>query len=149
MRKFAGAVAVAAFLALCGSAQATCGVSCLNHKVKSLTTALHKAERLINNNAAVFNRFVSCVGESALTLYGDPSGHTFGYVYDPGPTGPGTFDTGAIAPTQVGTPVDEWGLFDTCNKSSSPSLRRGQIARGSGPVAAEESPFTAGALAFP
>jgi hypothetical protein len=94
-------------------------------------------------------RLTETGGVCALTLYGDESGHTFGYVYDPGPTGSATFDTGAIAPTQVGTPVDEWGLYDKCNKSSSPSLRRAQIARLSGPVAPEGSPFTAGALAFP
>lgn len=148
MKKFAVVVVVAAFLALCAGAQATCGVSCLNHKIKSLTTALHKAERLISYNAAVYNRFVNCVGESALTQYGDESGNTFGYVYDRG-TGGGTFDTGAIAPTQVGTPVNEWGLYDKCNTSSSPSLRRAHIARLSGPIAAEGSPFAAGTLAFP
>jgi hypothetical protein len=148
LKKFAGAVVVAAFLVLCASAQATCGVTCLNHKIKTLTTALHKAERLIDYNAAVFNRFVNCVGESALTEYGDEAGNTFGYVYNPG-GGSGMFDTGAIAPTQSGTTVNEWGLYDKCNKTSSPSLRRAQIARLSGPIAQEGSPFSAGALAFP
>ena len=149
MKKFASAVVVAALLVLCAGAQATCCVSCLNHKVKSLTKALHKAEALINYNAAVYNRFVNCVGESALTMYGDQSGNTFGYVYDPGPTGAGTFDTGAIAPTQTGSTVNEWGLYDKCNKTSSPSLRRAHIARRSGPIAQEGSPFSAGSLAFP
>lgn len=148
MKKFAGAVVVAAFLALSAGAQATCGVSCLNHKIKSLTTALHKPESLINYNAAVYNRFVKCVGESALTEYGDEAGHTFGYVYNPG-AGGGMFDTGAIAPTESGTTVNEWGLYDKCNTTSSPSLRRAHIARMSGPIAQEGSPFAAGALAFP
>ena len=147
MRKLAGALAVVACLALCASAQASCGVSCLNHKVKSLTTALHKAEALINYNAAVYNHFVNCVGESALTMYGDPNGHTFGYVYNSG--GTTTFDTGAIAPTESGTPVAEWGLYDKCNTSSSPSLRRGHVTRTSGPIASEGSPFVTGSLAFP
>ena len=94
------------------------------------------------------NRFVNCVGESALTEYGDSSGHTFGYVYNPG-AGGGTFDTGAIAPTESGTTVNEWGLYDKCNTTSSPSLRRAHVARMSGPIAQEGSPFAAGALAFP
>ena len=83
----ASAVVVVA-LAGAGSADAKCGVKCLNKKVRTLSSQMSQAQATINQQAQQIaqttqdlNQLHSCFAEAPLTDYGDASG-SFGYVFD-------------------------------------------------------------------
>ena len=122
----ASAVVVVA-LAGAGSADAKCGVKCLNKKVRTLSSQMSQAQATINQQAQQIaqttqdlNQLHSCFAEAPLTDYGDASG-SFGYVFDnDGSGGDDPFFTSALDITSTDDVVTAWFLFDSCNTATSP-----------------------------
>lgn len=129
-------------LAFAGSADARCGVGCLNHKVKKLTTSLKQAEQAITAQNEVISQqsqaitaanagqaktakemhsLVDCLAEVPLTQYGQPDG-PLGYVVkyeDEGIEKDGV--TTALDVTYSGDGVGAWALIDSCNTTDAVS----------------------------
>jgi hypothetical protein len=129
-------------LAFSAGAEAKCNVTCLGHRVNSLSTALTKAQKKIASQGkaiATLSQQVSvqeqaisgqasavkkttaalaCIFEVPLTEYGEPEG-PFGYIfqYENEAEELETFPTTALDATYPGDFVSGWGLFDGCNKS--------------------------------
>ena len=122
----ASAVVVVA-LAGAGSADAKCGVKCLNKKVRTLSNQMSQAQATINQQAQQIaqttqdlNQLHSCFAEAPLTDYGDASG-SFGYVFDNDGNGSDDpFFTSALDLTSTEDAVTAWFLFDSCNTSTDP-----------------------------
>jgi|GEM_PF-1358765 len=140
------AITVAALvlaLAAAGSAEARCGVRCLNQQVKQLTRGLKKAEQTIatqgrtiaqqsqaiaavQNEGAItgkkVNALYSCLVEIPLTQYGQPEG-PFGYLfqYENEAEEVQVIETTALDATYPGDGVGGWALFDECNTASTAS----------------------------
>lgn len=123
----ASAVVVVA-LAGASSADAKCGVKCLNKKVRALSSQMSQAQATIDQQAKQIaqttqdlNQLHSCFAEAPLTDYGDAAG-SFGYAFDnDGTGGNGPFFTSALDITSTGDAVTAWFLFDSCNTSTSPA----------------------------
>jgi hypothetical protein len=98
------------------SASAGCYVvRCFNQqdaKLKQKVRVLTKAIVRIHN----------CLKVVPLTQYGDSTGGTYGYYYEP-PSGPG-FDTSALDQSAPGQPVFSWFVVDSCNKATVASNTR-------------------------
>jgi hypothetical protein len=160
-------VATAAVLALsavfAGGAGAKCSVSCLNRKVKQLSSALIKAEKAIASlnktvaqqgqaiaaqNQAIAGlsqsaKFVQvlekCLFEAPLTQYGDAAG-AFGYLFD---TGTETVKTTALDITEIGDPIDAWFVLDACNTQT---VRTAGVTTGVFPGASSASSLFSGGI---
>lgn len=135
-------VALALALAFSAGAEAKCNVTCLNHRVNSLSTALIKAQKKIAaqdqtiaglsqqvsaQNQAIsgqgdavkkVNSALNCLFEAPLTEYGEPEG-PFGYIfqYEDEEEELQTFPTTALDVTYPEDFVSGWALFDGCNTS--------------------------------
>jgi hypothetical protein len=131
MRKLILLIASAAVvIALAGasSADAKCGIKCLNKKVNGLSHQLSQAEATINQQAQQIaqssqsvTELQNCLAEAPLTDYGDPSG-SFGYLFDnDGTGGDDPFFTSALDITSTGDTVNAWFLFDSCNTATTAS----------------------------
>lgn len=150
MRRFL--VAVAASLALTASlgfgasAQATCSVTCLNHRVKQLAGGLIKAEKKIASlnqtvsqqtqtiaaqgaaiasmtKAAKFTTALEeCLFEVPLNQYGEP-GAEEGYLYETQTPSPEVFKTTALDVVEKGQAVGAWFLIDGCNPFETASIK--------------------------
>jgi outer membrane murein-binding lipoprotein Lpp len=122
----AGAVVVA--LTGASSADAKCGVKCLNKKVNQLSGQVSRAQATIDQQAQQIaqttqdlNQLHSCFAEAPLTDFGDAAG-SFGYVFDnDGNGGDGPFFTSALDISETGGPVTAWFLFDSCNTATTAS----------------------------
>jgi uncharacterized coiled-coil protein SlyX len=138
----ASLAALALTLAFSAGAEAKCNVTCLNHRVNSLGTALIKAQKKIaaqDQTIAGLSQQVSgqsqalsgqqsavkkvssaleCMFEAPLTDYGEPEG-PFGYIfqYEDEEEELQTFPTTALDVTYLGDPISGWALFDGCNTS--------------------------------
>lgn len=99
------ALVIAGAFTIVSTAQAQCGLGCLNHKITVL-------QRTVRADTRALTAVATCFAEHPVTLYGDPSG-TFGYVFDQG--NGLTFDTTALDATQTGDSVSAWLLYDQCN----------------------------------
>jgi hypothetical protein len=138
MRKLILLIASAAVvIALAGasSADAKCGIKCLNKKVNGLSRQLSQAQATINQQSqqiAQSNQGLSelqnCLAEAPLTDYGDVAG-SFGYVFDnDGAGGDPTFFTSALDITSTGDAVNAWFLFDSCNTTTTASATAAKSA---------------------
>jgi len=149
MRKVlvATAAVLALGLAFAGGAEAKCSLTCLNHKVKQLSSGLIKAEKTIASlsktvnqqgqtiaaqnqtiaaqgaTVAPFTKFVKsleeCLFEAPFTEYGDPEG-SFGYLFEK--EGGGEIKTSALDITEEGSPISAWFIFDACNQQETLAL---------------------------
>ncbi len=134
-------------LALSGSAQAKCGIGCLNGKVRKLSASLARAEKTIAAQGQTIaaqgqtiaaqgeaiaaqaqtttkvNSLYSCLAEVPITEYGDPLGE-FGYVFrfeNEEKHEPEEVETSALDVTFEGGEVGAWFLIDLCNTAETAS----------------------------
>jgi uncharacterized coiled-coil protein SlyX len=140
-------IALAAVLALSfaftGSAQARCSVTCLNHRVKQLSSGLIKAEKTIASLSRTVGQqgqtiaqqsqaisgltqtgkkvdaLFECLFEVPITRYGAP-GAEEGYLYK---SATETFPTTALDVPFEGEPVSAWFLIDGCNAAETASIK--------------------------
>ena len=138
----ASLAALALTLAFSAGAEAKCSVTCLGHRVNSLSTALIKAQKKIaaqdqkiagltqqvnaqeqaisGQGSAVkkVSSALACIFEVPLTEYGEPEG-PYGYIYQYENEAEelDTFPTTALDATYLGDFVSGWALFDGCNTS--------------------------------
>ena len=134
----AAALILTAGLGFATGAQAKCSVTCLNRKVKQLSSALIRAEKAIvslsktvTQQGQVINGLAAqnaqtktifeCLFEAPVTQYGD-SGGAFGYLFD---TGTETVDTTALDITEKGDPIDAWFIFNACETQTTLALSGG------------------------
>jgi len=132
-------------LAFAGSADAKCGVGCLNHKLSKLSKSLKKAEEAIAaqsqtiaqqsqalaaangaqaQTAKEVKTLYSCLNEVPMLELGDPGG-SFGYVFRFEEKGtPQEVETSAVDFAFPGDPVDAWVLSDSCKRRKPPRPRR-------------------------
>src|SRR3954454_1999208 len=128
-------------LAFAGSAEAKCGIGCLNHKVKKLTASLKKAEEAITaqsqtivqqgqaltaangaeaQTAKEVKALYTCFGEVPLSQYGEPD-KKIGYLFE---TEPATVEpTTALDVAFEGEPVGAWFIADLCNTAETASVQ--------------------------
>lgn len=142
------AAALALSLSLGASAQATCSVTCLNHRVKQLSSGLIRAQRTISSlkrtvtqqeqaNAAQeqaiaglsqtgkkVDALYECLFEVPVTEYGEPGG-PFGYLFqfENKAKELETEPTSALDVPFEGEFVGAWFLIDGCNTAETASLR--------------------------
>lgn len=137
-------------LAFTGSAEAKCGVRCLNQQVKKLAKGLQKAEQTIATQGRAIalqgqtitqqsqaiatlrneagdagkkvNALYSCLAEIPLTQYGEPEG-PLGYIfkYENEAELFEEIPTTALDATYAGDVVGGWALFDECNTATTVS----------------------------
>jgi uncharacterized coiled-coil protein SlyX len=138
----ASLTALALTLAFSAGAEAKCNLTCLNHRVNSLSTALIKAQKKIaaqgqtiaglgqqlgaqdlaisSQQSAVkkATSAIACMFEAPLTDYGQPEG-PFGYIFqfENKAKELETIPTTALDVTYPGDFVSGWALFDGCNTS--------------------------------
>jgi hypothetical protein len=127
-------------LAFTASADARCGVGCLNHKVKKLTAGLKKAEEAIAaqgqtiaqqaqaltaangalaRTAKEVTSLFTCLGEIPLSEFGEPK-KGIGYVFE---TAPATTElTTALDLTEEGEEVGAWFIADVCNTGETAAI---------------------------
>jgi len=152
-------------LAMSGGAQARCSATCLNHKVRQLSSGLIKAEKTIaalsktvaqqGQQISVLNQTVAAQGATVnglagaakfatlleKCLYEAPFTEygdpegTFGYHYN---TGTEEIETSALDITEEGGPIDAWFIFDACNPQTTLSING---TGGVFPRAASSSPL--------
>lgn len=127
--------ALALSLGLGASAQATCSVTCLNHRVKQLSSGLIRAQRTISSLKRTVSQqgqtiaaqqqaigslgetgkkvdtLYECLFEIPITEYGVPEEEE-GYLYEAATE---TFPTTALDVPFEGEPVGAWFLIDGCN----------------------------------
>jgi outer membrane murein-binding lipoprotein Lpp len=115
------------------SAQASCGMNCMNSRIRSLQVQVAslqgqvvRLERTVSSIGSYTAKLENCIHEAPVTDYGDGSTGTFGYVYDTG--GGNYFDTTALDETAVGDPVSGWVLLDGCNSQTVGTSRAGALA---------------------
>jgi hypothetical protein len=135
-------VALALALVFSAGAEARCNITCLNHRVNSLSGALTKAQKkiaaqdqtiaglsqqvnaqgqAISGQGSAVKRASSaldCLFEVPFTEYGEPEG-PFGYIfqYEDEEEELQTFPTTALDVTYPEDFVSGWALFDGCNTS--------------------------------
>jgi hypothetical protein len=151
-------LATAAILALstafAGAAQARCSVTCLNRKVKQLSSGLIKAEKTIAGLSKTVNqqgqtiagqnqtiaaqgaaisgltqttKFVKFLEECLFEVPFTQYGDpegTFGYLFE---EGGGPIKTSALDLTAEGDPIDAWFVFDACNPQTTLALHAGGV----------------------
>ncbi len=128
-------------LAFSAGAEAKCNLTCLNHRVNSLSTALTKAQKKIATQGKTIadlsqkvsaqgqtvsgqgsainkvNSALDCLFEAPLTEYGEPEG-PFGYIFQyEDEEELQTIPTTALDVTYPEDFVSGWALFDGCNTS--------------------------------
>jgi len=142
-------LALTTSLGFAPGAQAKCSVTCLNHRVKQLSSGLIKAEKTIASLSktvaqqgqaiAAQNQTIAAQGATiaGLTqatkfvkfleecLFEAPltqygdPAGTFGYHFN---TGTEELETSALDVTVEGDPIDAWFVFDACNPQTTLSL---------------------------
>ena len=147
------AAVLAMSLSLTAGAQARCGATCLNHRVKQLSSGLIRAERKIasltqtvsqqGQTIATQQQTISglgqvgkkvdalyeCLFEVPLSEYGEPE-EGEGYLYE---NSTETFQTTALDVPFEGESVGAWFLIDGCNTATTANV---QGARALAPRAA-------------
>ncbi|MFL5900647.1 MAG: hypothetical protein ACJ75S_05555 [Solirubrobacterales bacterium] len=139
---WASLAALVLALVLSTGAEARCNVTCLNHRVNALGTALIKAQKKIATQGQTIadlsqqvsaqtqtisgqgsaikkvSSALACLFEAPLTEYGEPEG-PFGYIfqYEDEEKKLETFPTTALDVTYPEDFVSGWALFDGCNTS--------------------------------
>jgi uncharacterized coiled-coil protein SlyX len=130
-------------LAFSTGAEATCNVTCLNHRVSSLGTALIKAQKKIaaqgqtiadlSQQVSAQNQVISsqqnavkkatsaiaCMFEVPISEYGEPE-EGEGYLYE---NSTETFQTTALDVPFKGEFVGAWFLIDGCNTATTASVQ--------------------------
>lgn len=128
-------------LAFTGSADAKCGVGCLNHKISKLTKSLKKAEEAIAAQSQTIAQqsqaltvangaqaqtvkevraLYTCFAEIPLADFGEPK-KEIGYVFK---TGPATTEvTTALDVPEEGEEVGAWFIADLCNTKETASVQ--------------------------
>jgi tagatose-1,6-bisphosphate aldolase non-catalytic subunit AgaZ/GatZ len=128
-------------LASAGSADAKCGVGCLNHKLSKLSKSLKKAEEAITAQSQTIAQqsqalamatgaqaqtgkevkaLYTCFGEVPLAEYGEPK-EKIGYLFE---TKPGTVEqTTALDVPFEGEEVGAWFIADLCNTAETASAQ--------------------------
>ncbi len=129
-------------MAFAGTAEAKCGVGCLNRKVKKLSSGLAKAQQTITSQSKTIAQQGQAIASLSQTVSSQGSaiagqeqavakatsqlgciaevpvseygepGGAYGYVWD---TGTETFDTTALDVPYPGEGVGAWFLIDKCN----------------------------------
>jgi hypothetical protein len=149
MRKasIALAAALAVSLSLAAGAQASCGSTCLNHRVKQLSSGLIRAEKKIASLTRTVSQqgqtiatqqqaieglspigkkvesLYKCLFEVPVNEYGEPGepGEGNGYLYE---NATETFQTTALDVVAFeGESVGAWFLIDGCNTATTASVQ--------------------------
>jgi hypothetical protein len=151
-------LALAAVLALSlgfgASAQATCSVTCLNHRVRQLSSGLIRAQRAISSLKRTVSQqgqtiaaqqqalsglgetgkkvdtLYECLFEVPITEYGVPEEEE-GYLYE---TATETFPTTALDVPFEGEFVGAWFLIDGCNPEETAGIDTARAARALAPA---------------
>jgi hypothetical protein len=145
MRKASIAIAAAltVSLSLAAGAQASCGSTCLNHRVKQLSSGLIRAERKIASLTQTVSQqgqtiatqqqtidglspigkkvesLYKCLFEVPVNEYGEPEEGN-GYLYE---NATETFQTTALDVVPLGESVGAWFLIDGCNTATTATVQ--------------------------
>jgi hypothetical protein len=150
----AAVLALSLSLGLGASAQATCSVTCLNHRVRQLSSGLIRAQRTISSlkrtvsqqgeTIAAQQQAISGLGETGkkvdtlyaclfevpITEYGVPEEEE-GYLYE---NATETFPTTALDVPFEGEPVGAWFLIDGCNPEETAGIGTAEATRALAPA---------------
>jgi hypothetical protein len=137
------AAALAVSLSFAAGAQASCGSTCLNHRVKQLSSGLIRAERKIASLTRTVSQqeqaiatqqqaidglspigkkveaLYKCLFEVPITQYGEPEAGE-GYLYK---NSTEEFPTTALDVPFEGESVGAWFLIDGCNTATTASVQ--------------------------
>jgi len=146
--------ALALSLGLGSSAQATCSVTCLNHRVKQLSSGLIRAQRTISSLKRTVSQqgqtisaqqqaigglsetgkkvdtLYECLFEVPITEYGVPEEEE-GYLYE---NATETFPTTALDVPFEGEFVGAWFLIDGCNFEETAGIKTAGAAKALAPT---------------
>lgn len=141
-------------LGLGASAQARCGVTCLNHRVRQLSNGLIRAQRTISSlkqtvgqqgetiaaqqqaigglgeTGKKVDALYECLFEVPISRYGVPEEEE-GYLYE---NATETFPTTALDVAFEGDFVGAWFLIDGCNPFETARLKAARAARALAPA---------------
>lgn len=141
MKKLILTAGVLTALAIPAASQASCGsLSCVNRQLTTLKKQVSLDTRILRVDTRALSSLTSCLGEFALSQYGDVSG-TFGYQFNAADGSP-IFNTSALDVTQSGDAIGAWVMTDRCNQQTTrAAVVRGAaaIAKAAGAIAPEVS----------
>lgn len=146
-------------LGLGASAQATCSLTCLNHRVKQLSSGLIRAQRTISSlkrtvsqqgqTIAAQQQAISGLGETGkkvdalyeclfevpVTQFGEP-GSPFGYLFqfENEAEELETEPTSALDVPYEGEPIGAWFLIDGCNFEETAGIDTAKPSRALAPA---------------
>jgi len=142
-------------LGLGASAQATCSITCLNHRVRQLSSGLIRAQRTISSLKRTVSQqgqtiaaqqqainglgetgkkvdtLYACLFEVPISQYGVPEDEE-GYVYE---TPTEEFPVTALDVTEEGDFVGAWFFIDGCNPEETAGIGTAKMARALAPAA--------------
>ena len=117
--------AVLGLAAVPASAQGSCGLGCLAHRISSLQRQVNSLQQQVATDNQALGRLNACMNEMPVSQYGDSFGGAFGYVWD---TSYSTFYTTALDKTQPGDFIDAWFLTDSCNTQTTAVAHTAHVA---------------------